>query len=198
MNRIVLASDNKGKIREFNELLGARGIEVVSQGSLGVTPAEEPFETFLENCLAKARNAARQTGMPAMADDSGICVDALGGLPGVHSARFAGEPRSDARNNALLVSKLAGKACRAAHYVCVLIAVKSAEDPDPLVATGAWAGEILDAPRGENGFGYDPYFFVKEAGKTAAELSPEAKNGVSHRGQAMRMMSGLMKERWGW
>ena len=198
MNRIVLASDNPGKIREFNALLSERGIEVLAQGSLGVTPAEEPFGTFLENCLAKARNAARQTGLPALADDSGICVDALGGLPGVHSARFAGEPKSDARNNALLVEKLKGEANRAAHYVCVLVALKSAEDPDPLIATGAWAGEILEAPRGEGGFGYDPYFFLKEAGKTAAELSASEKNGESHRGQAMRMMSALMKERWGW
>lgn len=198
MNRIVLASDNPGKIREFNELLAPRGIEVAAQGSLGVTPAEEPFGTFLENCLAKARNAARQTGLPAFADDSGICADALGGMPGVHSARFAGEPKSDARNNALLVSKLAGEKNRAAHYVCVLVALKSADDPDPLVATGAWAGEIIDSPRGENGFGYDPYFLVKEFGRTAAELTAEEKNGVSHRGQAMRMMSELMRERWGW
>ncbi|MDL2059163.1 RdgB/HAM1 family non-canonical purine NTP pyrophosphatase [Mesosutterella sp. AGMB02718] len=198
MNKIVLASDNPGKIREFNELLAPRGIQVVAQGSLGVSPADEPFGTFLENCLAKARNAARQTGLPALADDSGICVDALDGAPGVHSARFAGEPKSDRRNNELLISRLEGRGNRSAHYVCVLVALKKPDDPDPLVASGCWAGEIVDEPRGSNGFGYDPYFFLKSEGKTAAELSDEEKNARSHRGQAMRMMSALMKERWGW
>ncbi|MCG5031587.1 RdgB/HAM1 family non-canonical purine NTP pyrophosphatase [Mesosutterella sp. OilRF-GAM-744-9] len=198
MNKIVLASDNPGKIREFNELLAPRGIQVVAQGSLGVSPADEPFGTFLENCLAKARNAARQTGLPALADDSGICVDALDGAPGVHSARFAGEPKSDMRNNELLISRLKGCGNRSAHYVCVLVALKKSDDPDPLVASGCWAGEIVDEPRGSNGFGYDPYFFLKSDGKTAAELSDEEKNARSHRGQAMRMMSALMKERWGW
>lgn len=198
MHKIVLASDNPGKIREFRALFDGRGVEVVAQGELGVTPAEEPFETFLENCLAKARNAARQTSLPAIADDSGICVDALGGLPGVHSSRFAGEPKSDSRNNALLVSRLQGAATRRAHYVCVLIALRSADDPDPLVATGGWQGEILDQPRGENGFGYDPHFFLPEHGCTAAELSPEAKNAESHRARAMQQLSQLLRERWGW
>ena len=198
MHKIVLASDNPGKIREFRALLGSRGIEVAAQGELGITPAEEPFETFLENCLAKARNAARQSSLPAMADDSGLCVDALGGLPGVHSSRFAGEPKSDERNNRLLVEKLRGAGSRRAHYVCVLIALRSADDPDPLVATGSWQGEILDAPRGQNGFGYDPYFFLPPHGCTAAELSPEAKNAESHRAIAMRQLSAMMRERWGW
>ena len=198
MHKIVLASDNPGKIREFRALLGSRGIEVAAQGELGITPAEEPFETFLENCLAKARNAARQSSLPAMADDSGLCVDALGGLPGVHSSRFAGEPKSDERNNRLLVEKLRGAGSRRAHYVCVLIALRSADDPDPLVATGSWQGEILDAPRGQNGFGYDPYFFLPSHGCTAAELSPEAKNAESHRAIAMRQLSAMMRERWGW
>ena len=198
MNRLVLASDNPGKIREFNRLFAPRGIEVVPQGKLGVKPAEEPFGTFIENCLAKARNASRQTGLPAMADDSGICVDALGGLPGVHSARFAGEPKSDARNNALLLEKLSGESNRRAHYVCVLVALKSADDPDPLVATGSWFGEIVDSPRGENGCGYDPYFFLPEKGKTAAELSEDEKNGLSHRGEAQKRLSELLRSRWGW
>ena len=198
MKRLVLASDNPGKIREFNKLFAPLGIEVVAQGSLGVTPAEEPFEIFLENCLAKARNASRQTGLPAIADDSGICVDALGGAPGVHSARFAGLPKSDARNNELLISRLQGEANRKAHYVCVLIGVKSADDPDPLVATGYWHGEIVDTPRGENGFGYDPYFFLPQEGKTAAELSEEEKNSVSHRGQAVQGLLSLLRNHWGW
>ncbi len=197
-NRMVLASDNKGKIREFSRLFAPLGVEIVAQGALGVTPAEEPFETFIENCLAKARNAARQTGLPAIADDSGICADALGGLPGVHSARFAGEPKSDARNNALLIEKLKGASSRRAHYVCVLVAVKSEHDPDPLIATGAWQGEITDTARGENGFGYDPHFWLPLHGKTAAELSEEEKNAESHRGKAMQRMAEQLAGRWGW
>jgi len=133
-----------------------------------------------------------------MADDSGICADALSGQPGVHSARFAGEPKSDERNNELLIERLKGEKNRKAHYVCVLIALKSPDDPDPLVASGSWPGEIVDAPRGENGFGYDPYFYLADVGKTAAELADEEKNSRSHRGEAMRMMSRLMRERWGW
>lgn len=196
--KLVLASDNRGKLREFQAMFAPLGVDVAPQGSFGVTSAEEPFHTFLENALAKARHAARETGLPAMADDSGICAAALLGVPGVHSARFAGEDASDAANNELLVKKLQGAATRRAHYMCVLVAVRSPEDPEPLVAEGVWSGEIVDEPKGDGGFGYDPHFFVPDLGKTAAELTPEEKNAKSHRGQALRVMAGLLKERWQW
>lgn len=196
--KLVLASDNRGKLREFQAMFAPLGVDVAPQGSFGVTSAEEPFHTFLENALAKARHAARETGLPAMADDSGICAAALLGAPGVHSARFAGEDASDAANNELLVKKLQGAATRRAHYMCVLVAVRSPEDPEPLVAEGVWSGEIVDEPKGDGGFGYDPHFFVPDLGKTAAELTPEEKNAKSHRGQALRVMAGLLKERWQW
>jgi XTP/dITP diphosphohydrolase len=144
--------------------------------------------TFVENALAKARHAARLTGLPALADDSGVCVNALGGAPGVYSARFAGEPKSDARNNAKLVAELAGQADKSAYYYCVLVYVRHADDPQPIIADGRWNGEIIDTPRGANGFGYDPYFLLPAAGKTAAEMSPQEKNGISHRGQALRAL----------
>lgn len=195
---LVLASNNVGKLREFQAMFAAQGIEVIPQGRLGVIECEEPFCTFVENCLAKARNASAQTGRPAMADDSGVCVDALGGLPGVHSARFAGEPKSDERNNRLLVEKLRGETNRKAHYTCVLAAVRHAEDPEPLIAYGFWEGEIQDEPEGEGGFGYDPYFYVPSCGKTAAALSAEEKNRLSHRGAALRAMASLLETRWGW
>ncbi len=156
MNRIVLASGNAGKLREFAELLAPEGFEVVPQGTLGVPEAEEPHFTFVENALAKARHAAAHTGLPALADDSGICVAALDGEPGVHSARYAGEPKSDDRNNAKLVAALAGNPDRRAHYYCVIVLVRRADDPEPLIAEGRWHGEVLDAPRGAGGFGYDP------------------------------------------
>lgn len=196
--RLVIASGNAGKIREFQALLAPFHVAVESQKALGVQPCPEPYGTFVENCLAKARNAARATGLPAMADDSGICVSALGGAPGVHSSRFAGEEASDADNNALLIERLAGTADRRARYVCVLCAVRSADDPEPLIADGAWEGEIIDAPRGDGGFGYDPYFLIPELGKTAAELSAEEKNARSHRGQALAKMLELLESRWGW
>ena len=195
---LVLASNNQGKLREFQAMFSDAGVEVINQGALGVPSCPEPYETFVENCLAKARHAAKIPGKPAMADDSGVCVDALGGLPGVHSARFAGEPKSDAANNALLVEKLAHESNRRAHYTCVLVAVRSAEDPEPLVADGRWFGEIHDTPAGEGGFGYDPYFYVPEAGKTAAEMSAEEKNRVSHRGQALVKLRAKIREVWGW
>ncbi len=189
MQRLVLASNNPGKLREFGALLAPLGFDVVTQGELGIPEAEEPFATFVENALAKARHASRLTGLPALADDSGICVQALGGAPGVYSARYAqmaGQARSDAANNAHLVSQLAGKLNRHAHYYCVLVFVRHAEDPCPIIAEGLWHGEVVDAPRGAGGFGYDPHFLLPRLGKTAAELSPEEKNTVSHRAQALR------------
>ena len=186
--KIVLASNNAGKLREFSRLLEPLNCEIVAQGTLGVTSCEEPFHTFVENALTKARNASRQTGLAAIADDSGICVDALGGAPGVFSARFAGEPSDDAKNNALLVQKLQNEANRRAHYMCVLVAVRHAEDPEPLIAIGRWFGEVIDTPLGEGGFGYDPYFYLPEQHCTAAQLSAQDKNAISHRGQAMKKL----------
>ena len=196
--KLVLASNNKGKLREFQAMFEAMNLNIVSQGSLGVSACEEPFFTFVENWLQKARHASRNTGLPALADDSGLCVDALGGAPGVFSARFAGEPSNDAKNNALLVEKLRGESNRRAHYMCVLVAVRSPDDPEPLIAEGAWQGEIVDTPSGTGGFGYDPYFFLPQFGKTAADLTADEKNAVSHRGQALRVMAKLLAERWGW
>lgn len=198
MNKLVLASGNKGKLREFNALFGRRSIEVVPQTQLGVTAADEPYQTFLENALAKARNAAAQTGLPAMADDSGITAEALNGAPGIHSARFAGQQGDDAANNAKLVAELKGKEDKRAHYTCVLVAVKSATDPEPIVVDARWDGVIVDEPKGQGGFGYDPYFYLPDFGKTAAELTADEKNDVSHRGRAMRLMLEEIADRWGW
>lgn len=194
MKRLVLASSNIGKLREFRELLAPLRIEVVPQTELGVPDADEPHSTFVENALGKARNAARHTGLPALADDSGICAAALGGAPGVHSARFGGEPRSDARNNARLVESLREAADRRAHYYCVVVLVRHAEDPEPLIAEGRWHGEVIDSPRGASGFGYDPHFFVPALAKTAAELAPARKNKLSHRGKALARMIALLRE----
>jgi len=186
--RLILASNNAGKLKEFAELLGPIGFELHPQGEFNVPEAEEPFGTFVENALQKARHAARLTGLPALADDSGVCVNALGGAPGVYSARFAGEPKSDARNNAKLIADLAAHADKSAYYYCVLVYVRHADDPQPVIADGVWRGQIVDAPRGVNGFGYDPHFLVAEFGRTAAELAPPEKNAVSHRGQALRAL----------
>ncbi|CAG9163561.1 RdgB/HAM1 family non-canonical purine NTP pyrophosphatase [Cupriavidus pampae] len=189
MQRLVLASNNAGKLREFGALLAPFGFDVVPQGELGIPEAEEPHATFIENALAKARHASRLAGMPALADDSGICVDALDGAPGVFSARYAqcvGKPKSDAANNAHLISQLAGKLNRRAQYYCVLVLVRHAEDPRPMIAEGTWAGEVVDAPRGNGGFGYDPHFMLPAFGKTAAELSADEKNAVSHRALALQ------------
>ncbi len=188
MKKLVLASNNPGKLREFQALLAPLGWEVLPQSQLGVSEAEEPHCTFVENALAKARHASASTGLPALADDSGICIDALQGAPGVHSARFAGEPKSDARNNTLMVEKLAGQSNRKAHYVCVLVLVHSADDPQPIIAEGEWHGEIIDTPRGAGGFGYDPYFLLPEMELTAAELDAARKNTLSHRGAACRRL----------
>jgi XTP/dITP diphosphohydrolase len=191
---LVLASANPGKIREFRDLLAPLGIDVVPQGDLGVPDAEEPHATFVENALVKARNAARHARLPALADDSGICVAALAGEPGVHSARFAGEPKSEQRNNEKLVRLLAGNPDRRAHYYCVVVLVRHTDDPEPLIAEGRWHGEVIDVPRGAGGFGYDPHFLLPELGRTAAELEPQEKHAVSHRGKALRRLLALLRE----
>ncbi len=191
VRRIVLASNNPGKLAEFGTLLAPLGLDVTAQGELGIPEAEEPHVTFVENALAKARHASRLAGLPALADDSGICAHALDGAPGVYSARYAqlaGEPKSDAANNARLVRELAGHADRGAHYVCVLVYVRHADDPQPIIAEGNWFGEVIDTPRGDGGFGYDPHFLLPALGKTAAELSKAEKNAVSHRAQALTQL----------
>lgn len=188
MKKLVLASNNAGKLKEFNEILGAIGFELHPQKEFNVPEAEEPFPTFVENALTKARHAARLTGLPALADDSGICVNALGGAPGVYSARYAGEPKSDARNNEKLIADLAQHADKSAYFYCVLVYVRHADDPQPVIADGQWHGEIVDQAAGGGGFGYDPHFFVPSLGKRAAELSAAEKNGLSHRGQALRAL----------
>ncbi len=185
---LVLASNNRGKLAEFSQLLAPLGFELRTQGELGIVEAEEPHATFVENALAKARHAARASGLPALADDSGICVPALGGAPGVLSARFAGEPKSDAANNRKLVDSLASQADKSAYYYCVLVYLRHADDPQPVIAEGRWNGQIIAEPRGNGGFGYDPHFLLPELGKTAAELSAEDKNRQSHRGQALQAL----------
>ena len=185
MRRIVLASGNAGKLAEFGSLLGGLGFDLVPQSALGIAAAEEPHLTFIENALAKARHAAQGSGLPALADDSGLCVAALGGAPGVQSARFAGEPSDDRRNNEELLRRLAGEPDRRAHYVCVLVAVRAADDPEPLIADARWHGRIIEAPRGAGGFGYDPLFVADGLELSGAELAPEQKNRISHRALAM-------------
>ena len=188
MKKLVLASNNAKKMKELNALLAPLGFEVIPQGELGIPEAEEPHCTFVENALAKARHAAQLSGLPALADDSGLCVAALGGAPGVYSARYAGEPKSDTRNNEKLLAELGNNPDRRAHFVSVIVLVRHAEDPQPLIAEGEWHGEILPALRGEGGFGYDPLFSLPAFGQTAAELDAETKNRLSHRGQAMQQL----------
>ncbi|MGB4062594.1 MAG: RdgB/HAM1 family non-canonical purine NTP pyrophosphatase [Azonexus sp.] len=188
MKKLVLASNNAKKMKELNALLAPLGFEVIPQGQLGIPEAEEPHCTFVENALAKARHAAQASGLPALADDSGLCVAALGGAPGVYSARYAGEPKSDARNNEKLLADLASQSDRRAHFACVLVLVRSADDPQPIIAEGEWHGTILDAQRGADGFGYDPLFYVPTHCQTAAELDGAVKNKLSHRGQAMQKL----------
>lgn len=190
LRRLVLASANAGKQREFAALLAPRGIEVLLQGALGVTSVEETGTTFTANALLKARHAARATGLAALADDSGLEVDALGGRPGVYSARYAGAQASDADNNALLLRELAGmpEARRTARYRCVLALVRSADDADPLLVEGCWEGRIASTPVGEGGFGYDPLFVPQGMSVTAAQMSAADKNRVSHRGQALQAL----------
>ena len=196
--RLVLASDNAGKLGELRQLLQPLQIEVVPQRLFGLVSAEEPHPTFVENALAKARHASRATGLAALADDSGLCCVALDGAPGVRSARFAGAGATDEQNNAALVARLGAADDRSAHYVCILVALRAADDPEPIVAEGRWHGRIVLQPRGSNGFGYDPHFWIEELRVTAAELAPEHKNALSHRGQAMRQLRTALAERWQW
>ena len=195
MKRLVAATGNPGKLREFEQVLQALAVEIIPQTALGITEAEEPHATFVENALVKARHASRHARLPAFADDSGICVAALGGEPGVHSARYAaptgapvGREEQDRLNNEKLLRALADAPDRRAHYYCVIVLVRDADDPEPVIAEGRWHGEVVNAARGSNGFGYDPYFYVPPFGRTAAELTPEEKNAVSHRGQALRQL----------
>ncbi len=185
--RVVLASNNAGKVREFGQMLAGQGLEVIAQGELGVPEAAETASTFVENALLKARNAAHHTGLPALADDSGLAVDALGGEPGIYSARYAGPGADDAANNARLLDRMRDVPAerRGAAFICALVYLRHAEDPVPLICQGIWRGQLLEAPRGDNGFGYDPLFLVPELDRTSAELPPEEKNRLSHRGQAL-------------
>ncbi len=194
LNKLVVASENKGKLREVNALLSPMAIEVLPQSSFNVSEVNEPFCTFVENALVKARHASQHTGLPALADDSGICVNVLNGNPGVQSARYAGKPRSDARNNQKLIETLKDETDKSAYYYCVVVLVRHPEDPQPIIADGVWHGEIILQPNGEEGFGYDPYFFLPELGKTAAELSAETKNTISHRGKALAKLVQSMKQ----
>lgn len=195
MRELVLASNNAKKSAELTRLLAPLGMAVRPQSEFGVPEAEEPHVTFVENALAKARHAARLTGLPALADDSGLCVAALGGDPGVRSARFAGEPKSDARNNEKLLQTLEDVADRRAMFYCALVLVRHAEDPRPVIACGEWHGAILRAQRGSEGFGYDPLFLLPELDQTAAELPAELKNSLSHRAMAMRhLLDALTRE----
>lgn len=194
MKKLVIASNNPGKLREFQHMLAPIGIEVLTQAQLGISEAEEPHVTFIENALAKARHVSRLSGLPALADDSGICVAALNGAPGVYSARFAGDnPKSDQRNNEKLLRDMQGVADRRAHYYCVLVLVQSADDPQPVIAEGEWHGEIAQKERGGGGFGYDPLFWLPEFGKMSAELTSEEKHAISHRGKAMKVLLEKLK-----
>ncbi|MBX3621064.1 MAG: RdgB/HAM1 family non-canonical purine NTP pyrophosphatase [Rhizobacter sp.] len=197
--RLVLASNNAKKLGELQALLAPLGLDLVTQGSLGIAEAEEPHVTFVENALAKARHAAQHAQAAAIADDSGLCVDALGGAPGVLSARYAtlfGREKSDAENNLVLLEQMASKGDRRARFVSALVAVRSADDPEPLIAFGRWEGEVLHAPRGEGGFGYDPLMFIPALGRSVAELGSTQKNAHSHRAIAARQMLALMQEVW--
>lgn len=193
LEKLVIASNNQGKLREINALLAPLSIEVMPQSDFKVGEIDEPHGTFVENALAKARHASRCSGLSALADDSGICVSALNGAPGVNSARYAGEPKSDDRNNLKLVEALKNNSDRRAYYYCVIVLVRHADDPQPIIVDGSWYGEIIDQPRGEGGFGYDPYFFVPEFGKTSAELTAEQKNQISHRGQALAQLAEILR-----
>ncbi len=195
MQKLVLASNNAGKVREFRELLAPLNFEIIPQGELGIAAAEEPHHTFVENALAKARHASAASGLPALADDSGICAHALDGEPGVHSARYAGIESDNMANNQKLIAALQGKVDRGAHYVCALVMVQSANDPEPLIVQTRWYGQIIDEAKGNHGFGYDPHFYLPELGSTAAELEPSEKNLMSHRGQALRELIAQLQSR---
>ena len=191
--RVVIATANPGKVRELTETLAPLGLELLIQGALGITSRPEVGCTFVENALAKARHAARESGLPAIADDSGLVVPALGGAPGIRSARYAGEPADDQQNIAKLRRALAGQANRDAFFTCTLVYLGAADDPAPLIATARWHGTLIDVPRGHNGFGYDPLFLVADLGKTAAELPLAEKNRLSHRGRACQRLAALLK-----
>ena len=194
MQKLVIASNNPGKLREFQHMLAPLGIEVLTQSQLNISEAEEPHVTFIENALAKARHVSRASGLPALADDSGICVEALGGAPGVYSARYAGDnPKSDQRNNEKLLQDMQGVTDRRAHYYCVLVLVHHADDPQPLIAEGEWHGEIAHEERGDGGFGYDPMFWLPELGKMSSELSRDEKHAISHRGKALKVLLEKLK-----
>jgi XTP/dITP diphosphohydrolase len=195
MQKLVIASSNPGKLRELQFLLQPLGIEVLTQAQIGIEEAEEPHFTFIENALVKARHVSRLSGLPALADDSGICVTALNGAPGVFSARFAGEPRSDQRNNEKLLHEMRSVKDRSAHYYCVLVLLRHAGDPQPLIAEGEWQGEIAHEARGQNGFGYDPLFWLPSLNKMSAELSRDEKHAVSHRGKALKVLLDKLKNR---
>ena len=195
MQKLVLASNNAGKVREFQELLAPFRFQVIPQGDLGIPPAEEPHCTFVENALAKARHASAASGLPALADDSGICAHALDGAPGVYSARYAGVDSDTAANNQKLIAALQGKIDRGAHYVCALVMINSAHDPEPLIVQSRWYGQVINEAQGDHGFGYDPHFFLPEHGKTAAQLAPLEKNRISHRGQALRELITQLQSR---
>jgi len=197
--KLVLASNNAKKLKELQALFQPLSVELVTQGSLGIAEAEEPFHTFVENALTKARHASRASGLPALADDSGLAVEALGGMPGVLSARYAtlfGREKSDAENNRVLLEKLDGIEDRRARFVCALVAVRSADDPEPLIALGRWQGEILRQAQGEGGFGYDPLLFIPELGRSVAALGAETKNRLSHRALASQDLLRQMRESW--
>lgn len=196
MKELVLASGNAGKLREFCALFAELGWRVRPQSEFAVPECPEPFHTFVENALAKARHASRHSGLPALADDSGICAPALNGAPGVFSARYAGEPRSDAANNAKLGADLAAQGNPAVYYVCLLVLVRHADDPQPLIAEGVWHGQWQQEAAGSNGFGYDPHFYLPDFRQTAAQLLPETKNRLSHRAQALRQMMAKIRADW--
>ncbi len=185
MNKLVIASNNAGKLNEIQRVLAPLNWEVLPQSAFNIPEAEEPHHTFIENALAKARHASKLAGLPALADDSGICVDALNGAPGVYSAHYAGLPKSDARNNQALLDAMKNQTNRKAHYHCVLVLVRHPDDPQPIIAEGSWYGEIANEPRGQGGFGYDPLFFLPQLGKMSAELNHDEKNKISHRGLAL-------------
>ncbi len=197
--KLVLASHNPGKLAELQALMAPLGVQLVPQGALGVSEAEEPFHTFVENALAKARHASQQTGLPALADDAGLCVNAFGGEPGVQTAHYAtrfGYAKGDANNVRALLEQMAGVPDRRASMVSTLVALRSPLDPEPLIAVGRVQGEITRAPRGSGGFGFDPVMFLPEFGKTFAELPAEVKNAHSHRGRAVLQMLELMRAHW--
>jgi XTP/dITP diphosphohydrolase len=197
--KVVLASNNPGKLLELRAMLAPLGLELVAQSELGIAEAEEPFHTFVENALAKARHAARHSGMAALADDAGLCVDAFGGLPGVQTAFYAtqfGYPKSDDNNVRALLEQMRGVSNRRAAMVSTLVALRSAQDPEPLIAVGRVTGEIAQERVGSNGFGFDPVMYIPEFGQTFAQLPVEVKNANSHRGRAVQAMLALMRERW--